>query len=131
MAPEVIKGNYYNHKADVWSLGIIFFELLTGFTPFTGISKEDLTKNIEKGSYRLPKKLKLSLPGLDFLNSCLQYDSNIRMSWEQLVKHPYITEADKRIDQANNNSELHLSFDQSLGHYRAMEESVFGLHQLN
>lgn len=71
MAPEVLNGRRYNHKADVWSLGIVFFEMLTGFTPFTGKDKNDLKNNLEKGVYRLPKKLKLSLPGLDFLNCCL------------------------------------------------------------
>lgn len=113
MAPEVIHGNYYNHKADVWSLGIIFFEMLTGFTPFTGRDKQDLTRNIEKGNYQLPKKLKMSLSGLDFLNSCLQYDWENRISWEDLLKHPYIQEADYRQNQpVGENSELHLSFDQ-------------------
>ena len=42
MAPEVLNGVLYNHKVDVWSLGIVFFELLTGFTPFTGKNREDL-----------------------------------------------------------------------------------------
>jgi len=46
MAPEVLTGRRYNHKADVWSLGIIFFELVTGFTPFTGRDKEDLKRNL-------------------------------------------------------------------------------------
>ena len=71
MAPEVLNGKLYDHKADVWSLGIVFFELLTGFTPFTGIDKNDLKKNLEKGIYKLPKQLQLSLAGLDFLNGCL------------------------------------------------------------
>jgi serine/threonine-protein kinase ULK2 len=61
MAPEVLNGVRYNHKADVWSLGILFFELLTGFTPFTGRDREDLKRNLEKGTYKLPKKLKMSL----------------------------------------------------------------------
>ena len=42
MAPQVLNGVSYNHKADVWSLGIVFFELLTGFSPFTGNDKEEL-----------------------------------------------------------------------------------------
>lgn len=46
MAPEVITGKHYNHKADVWSLGIVFFELITGFTPFMGKNKDDLIKNL-------------------------------------------------------------------------------------
>jgi serine/threonine-protein kinase ULK2 len=61
MAPEVLNGKMYNHKADVWSLGIVFFEMITGFTPFTGRDKNDLKRNLEAGVYKLPKKLKLSL----------------------------------------------------------------------
>ena len=38
MAPEVIKGQKYNSKVDVWSLGTVFYELVTGFSPFTGNS---------------------------------------------------------------------------------------------
>ncbi len=57
MAPEVLNGVRYNHKADVWSLGILFYELITGFTPFTGRDREDLKRNLEKGTYKLPKKL--------------------------------------------------------------------------
>jgi serine/threonine-protein kinase ULK/ATG1 len=71
MAPEVLRGARYNHKVDVWSLGIVFYEMLTGFTPFTGRNKDDLKKNLEKGNYRFPKHIKLSLEGLDFLNCCL------------------------------------------------------------
>ena len=61
MAPEVLNGKKYNHKADVWSLGIVFFELVTGFTPFTGRDRQDLIRNLEKGLYKLPKKLKFTL----------------------------------------------------------------------
>ncbi len=51
MAPEVLSGHMYNHKADVWSLGIVFFEMITGFTPFTGRDKADLRRNLEAGMY--------------------------------------------------------------------------------
>lgn len=71
MAPEILNGTVYNHKADVWSLGVVYFEMLTGFTPFNGMNKNDLIKNLSKGDYQLPKKIKLSLQGLDFLNCCL------------------------------------------------------------
>ena len=36
MAPEVLNDKKYDHSADVWSLGCIFYELMTGYTPFTG-----------------------------------------------------------------------------------------------
>jgi serine/threonine protein kinase len=115
MAPEVLNGTRYNHKADVWSLGIVFFELVTGFTPFTGTNREDLKRNLEKGTYKLPKKLKLSLQGLDFINCCLQFDPSKRMAWSDLIKHPYITGDPKK---ENLEEQLHLSYSQMNGHYQ-------------
>jgi serine/threonine protein kinase len=37
MAPEVITGNYYTEKADVYSYGIILWEILTRRTPYEGL----------------------------------------------------------------------------------------------
>ena len=71
MAPEVINGLYYNKKADVWSLGIVFFELLTGFLPFPGKNLDALINKMDHGIYKLPKWVKISLNGLHFLNGCL------------------------------------------------------------
>lgn len=81
MAPEVLFGRKYNHKADVWSLGIVFFELLTGFMPFNGKNRDDLKNNLQIGSYKFPKKLNLKLSCLKFINNCLQSDPKNRISW--------------------------------------------------
>jgi protein kinase A len=34
VAPEVLTGQGYNYKADVWSIGILICEMMGGFTPF-------------------------------------------------------------------------------------------------
>ena len=34
MAPEVIKQEEYSYNVDIWSLGVIFYEMLTGILPF-------------------------------------------------------------------------------------------------
>ena len=64
--------------------------MLTGFVPFTGRNTTDLKNNIEKGNYMLPKDIHLSLEGLSFLNQCLQYDANKRISFKDLIKHNYL-----------------------------------------
>jgi serine/threonine protein kinase len=40
MAPEIFKGNSYDSKVDVWSIGIMFYEMITGFVPFTGRNRK-------------------------------------------------------------------------------------------
>jgi serine/threonine-protein kinase ULK/ATG1 len=54
MAPEIQRGETYNEKADLWSVGIILFEMLTGFPPFGGRNKAELRMNIEKGEIAFP-----------------------------------------------------------------------------
>ena len=47
MAPEIFEGEAYSHKVDVWALGCVFYQMLTGITPFTGMDKKDLIKNLK------------------------------------------------------------------------------------
>lgn len=51
MAPECLRGDFYDHRADVWSLGCLYYEMLTGFAPFTGFSIQNLQENIARGTY--------------------------------------------------------------------------------
>lgn len=46
MAPEVLNRGVYNYKADIWSLGTILFELLTGKSPFKEATNKDELKKI-------------------------------------------------------------------------------------
>jgi serine/threonine protein kinase len=71
MAPEILKGSSYDSKVDVWSIGTMFYEMITGFVPFTGKNRYQLSEAIERGDYWMPKDVRLSLEGLNFLNSCL------------------------------------------------------------
>lgn len=101
MAPEVLNGQSYNGEADIWSLGTILFELLTGYSPFTGTSKEDLKGNLKKGGFAIPKRLKLSLNCVHFLNSCLQYDPEKRISFDELMQHSFLKLEPQRDEEGN------------------------------
>ena len=44
VCPEVLKGEEYNEKADIWGLGIVTYELTFGRVPFSIMNQNDLMK---------------------------------------------------------------------------------------
>ena len=80
----------YDSKIDVWSLGSICYEMLIGKPAFDAEDMIELIKNIEKGDYQVPTHLSREV--ISFLNGMLQYDSEIRLSTEQLIKHRFLTD---------------------------------------
>lgn len=54
MAPEVVKEEPYNHTADLWSLGVILYELATGNPPFTASNLITLVEHISKDPILYP-----------------------------------------------------------------------------
>lgn len=50
MAPEVIKSKEYNQQCDIWSVGVIMYVMLAGSFPFNGKSREDILREISKGT---------------------------------------------------------------------------------
>ncbi|KAJ3195025.1 Serine/threonine-protein kinase ulk2 [Irineochytrium annulatum] len=49
MAPEILRGDRYDAKADLWSLGAILYEMLTGRPPFKAQNHIDLLRRIDRG----------------------------------------------------------------------------------
>ncbi len=63
-APEILthdfydnSKNFYDSKLDIWSIGCVFFELLTGQTPFFGISIQEILKDIKNRSKKIALKM--------------------------------------------------------------------------
>ena len=53
MAPEIIKEEFVDNKCDIWSAGVILYEMLTGKIPFKGITFQEIHKNIQSGNFNL------------------------------------------------------------------------------
>ena len=101
----------YDEKADIWSIGTVCYELLIGKAVFDAQSMGDLVNKVENGSYTLPKTVSKEI--VSFLNGMLQYEGKLRLSSEELLKHPFLTKnvADfTRMDAVraskNNNSNI-------------------------
>jgi len=91
MSPEIMCEQPYSFKSDIWSLGMILYELVIGQCCFKGDDKLEILKNIQEGFYDIPTDIKLSLECRKFINDCLQYNPKNRISWEQILIHPFIT----------------------------------------
>lgn len=89
MAPEILNGDKYNVKADLWSLGIIFYQCLTGDMPFKATSIKAL-KNILAKPHNIEYPITTSNELKSLISLLLNKDVGIRIEFEDLVIHPFL-----------------------------------------
>ncbi|MEO0126632.1 MAG: UvrD-helicase domain-containing protein [candidate division WOR-3 bacterium] len=87
MAPEVWSGKF-SEKSDIWSIGVIFYELLTGIPPFLDDNLDGLKKKIEKSKLLIPSMVRPNLPGYleDIIIKCLNTNPDSRPDSETITK---------------------------------------------
>ena len=92
VAPELICQEPYDEKIDIWAVGILTFELLTGSAPFTGTSDNHTYHNItnldlvENPIYRE----KVSPQAKDFISRILTVDPKSRMTLKDMLTHEWL-----------------------------------------
>ncbi|XAR59870.1 Dual-specificity kinase [Bertholletia excelsa] len=85
MAPEVIEHKPYDHKADVFSFGIVLWELLTGKLPYEYLTPLQAAVGVVQKGLRptIPKNTHPKLAAL--LERCWQHESNQRPDFSEII----------------------------------------------
>lgn len=90
----VTEGVRISNKVDVWSIGVIFYQMLYGKRPFgEGQSQEMILNNhtmLNAHEVKFPDNPKVSEEGKRFLQACLTYDQALRPTIAQLCQNPYV-----------------------------------------
>lgn len=87
-APEVIIGKPYNKAADIWSLGVILYRMVTGHLPFEEPDVKSILMKIVSYDPAYPPTLSASL--IDLLRKMLCRNPSKRITVKEIMEHPWV-----------------------------------------
>jgi len=89
LAPEIIKEQGHDEHVDVWCIGVLLFELITGNVPFQGNDIETLQNNILKIKISWPRDINTDVKNL--IMKILKLDPKSRLPLSEMLQHPFFT----------------------------------------
>lgn len=89
LAPEIIKGEPYNTKSDIWGMGVVLYSMVNGKLPFNATNKKDLFNQILKEDIKFNRNISDTLK--DLINKMLNKNQYARISLEQIKEHPWFS----------------------------------------
>ena len=101
MAPEVLDGNY-GAKADIWSLGVLLYVLVSGYLPFQGNAPATVYKKIREADYHFDHAefSNISMECKDLISKLLVHNPKKRITGKDALTHPWfkkIVNRDRKI----------------------------------
>jgi len=134
MAPEVIARTGHGKPVDMWSIGVLTYFLLCGYTPFDGQRMDEEVKNILAGNYKFEPVqywFAVSATARDFISKLLVVNPNLRMTAKQALQHPWLQQTQltpRSIDQdpsKNLMPTFKSNFDAKRKWKKAMDSVIF------
>lgn len=91
MAPEIMMNLPYDDKSDLWSIGIMMYQLHFKQIPYSGFDEQAILANIRLKARKQPDDPDFK----DLLNKLLVMDPKKRISWDQYFNHPFFSKNDE------------------------------------
>lgn len=92
MAPEILKLEAYSEKVDVWTIGVLVYELFHNVEPFRGDQPQVILQSILTQPLRFDKRCPTEAKAL--VKYILNIDKSYRPKVEQILNHPYLKDFD-------------------------------------
>ena len=86
MAPEILNGQIYSNKADIWSIGVVLYEMLYGYCPFESSSIPKLIEVLKETELDFPNDVLVSNETKKLLRKILTKDPQKRIEWMELFQ---------------------------------------------
>eukprot|EP01089_Gocevia_fonbrunei_P021851 TRINITY_DN8635_c0_g1_i2.p1 TRINITY_DN8635_c0_g1~~TRINITY_DN8635_c0_g1_i2.p1 ORF type:complete len:647 (-),score=151.81 TRINITY_DN8635_c0_g1_i2:163-2103(-) len=90
MAPEIFLERKYSVKGDLWSVGVILYQMMTGTLPFKGENVYELIAQFQKVEMAWPANIAISDDLKDLISNLLKKNPEFRMSWAEFFLHPCV-----------------------------------------
>ena len=90
VAPEIIKKEFYDEKIDIWSIGVLLFEMICNYSPFSDKNNNERFKNIIKGKINWPKNINFKAKKL--IEKILKINPNERLSLNDILNDDFVIE---------------------------------------
>ena len=82
MAPQLLYFKEYTSKCDIWSLGLVFYELLFGYSPWPTRHVEVMKKGVVSKQVAFPYNCRIGQNAKNLIERCLQLEEADRISWK-------------------------------------------------
>nr|AML77189.1 putative LOV domain-containing protein [Diselma archeri] len=93
IAPEIINGAGHSSAVDWWALGILLYEMLYGYTPFRGKTRQKTFASILHKDIKFPKSTNVSMAAVQLIHGLLHRDPEKRLGSctgaNEIKKHPF------------------------------------------
>ena len=101
MAPEIIESENYDYSVDIWSLGILLYELLMGHSPFKDKTTKNTIVNIKLHELKFDKEI--SEDCKDLINKLLEVNKEKRLNIKDILTHNFVKKNENLINSFSSN----------------------------